>query len=75
MALRKFVAIMIGDRAPPPPAAAGQRQDRQLHQVEPVDHEVEQADLVGMDDILGVMENDGLVAECPGRLLRQHRAP
>ena len=42
---------MIGDSPCPPAALSGKRKDRQLNQREPIDHEVEQADFVGMNHI------------------------
>ncbi len=60
MAFGKFVAIMIGDRPVEPAAPAGKGQDRQLDEGKAVDHEVEQADLVRMNDIFGVVEQDSL---------------
>ena len=56
MALGKFVAIMVGNRAPPPAAPAPQWQHRQLDQIKPVDHEVEQADFIGVHDVLRIVQ-------------------
>ena len=75
MAFCELVAIVIGDGAGEPVALARQRQHGQLHQLEPVDHHVEQTNLIGMDDILCIVEHYRLVTESFARLFVQHRLP
>lgn len=43
--------ILIGDGTREPGTLAGQGQDGQLDQLKPIDHEIEQANFVGVDDI------------------------
>ena len=66
---------MVSDRTRQPAAPAGQRQDGQLHHFKPIDHEVEDTDLIRMDHVFRIVQHDRLVSETTAPFLGQHRPP